>query len=255
MKILVCCKYVRDEAAIAVNPDRTLDMSAASWELSQYDSVALEAGMRLAAAAGDSQVEALSAGGEAVENSKMRKAVLSRGPAKLYTVRTEADGDILSAAKLLAQAYERIGGADLVICGDGSGDMYSQVLGTVLAAELGVSALNCVSALELDGGRIVATRMASGRAERYELETPAVVSVTSDICRARIPSMKDILGAGKKPVEGWSGADFETAAPAVATVSTLAPEKAERLKKVYAPDEDGLEQFVRALSDSIKGVM
>ena len=57
-----------------------------------------------------------------------------------------------------------------------------------------------VSSLAYEGGRIVAVRQA-GNAERYELTSPAVVSVTSDICAKRIPSMRDLLDAGKKPVQ------------------------------------------------------
>ena len=103
MKILVCYKYIRDENEISVAPDRTIKADAAAWVISPYDLNAIEAGMKLAAASGGT-VEVLTAGGEAVDNSKMRKAVLSRGPAKMYGVRCPECGDLLSTARLLKQA-------------------------------------------------------------------------------------------------------------------------------------------------------
>lgn len=202
MKILVCYKYIRDENEISVAPDRTIKADAAAWVISPYDLNAIEAGMKLAAASGGT-VEVLTAGGEAVDNSKMRKAVLSRGPAKMYGVRCPECGDLLSTARLLKQAIEKIGGVDLVICGEGSGDMYSQQLGNLLGALMGLPTLNCVSSLEYDAGVLTAGRVSGSRTEKYHISCPAVVSVTSDICRAHIPSMKEILAAGKKPVEVW----------------------------------------------------
>ncbi len=80
MKILVCFKFIRDEEGISVNADRTINLDSAPWVISPYDLNAIEAGMKLAAEAGESTVEVLTVGGEALDNSKMRKAVLSRGP-------------------------------------------------------------------------------------------------------------------------------------------------------------------------------
>ena len=112
MKILVCFKFIRDEEGISVNADRTIN---------------------LAAEAGESTVEVLTVGGEALDNSKMRKAVLSRGPVKMYGVKAGECGDMYSTAVLLKGAIEKIGDADLVICGEGSGDMYSQAMGSQLS--------------------------------------------------------------------------------------------------------------------------
>lgn len=247
MRILVCYKYIRDEEQITVNADRSLAVEQAAWVISPYDLNAIEAGMKLAASAGDSSVEVISAGGEVLDNSKMRKAVLSRGPAKMYGLRVDECGDLLSTARLLGQAIEKVG-ADLVICGEGSGDMYSQILGCLLGAELGRPTLNCVSSLSWEDGALRACRTVGGRTERFDLSLPAVVSVTSDICLPHLPSMKEILAAGKKPVEILLGSDFEQTAPAVSEVSVLAPESAERRRVVFREsDETGLDDFVKEL--------
>ena len=248
MRILVCYKYVPDENEISVNPDRTMKLDAAPWVISPYDLNAIEAGMKLAEAAGESTVEVLTAAGEVLDNTKMRKAVLSRGPAKMYGVKSAACGDLFSTASLLAKAVRRIEGVDLVICGEGSGDMYSQELGNMLAAMLDVPAVNGVEELAYAGGAVLASRSNGSRRETLRLSGMAVVSVTSDICRAHIPSMKEILAAGKKPVEIWDAAELGECAAASETVSVLAPERAERKRVVFREsDEDGVDEFAKTI--------
>ena len=255
MKILVCFKYVRDENEIKTNPDRTLCTDSAPWTISPYDTIAMEAGMRLAAELGNSSVEVLTAGGEEVENSKMKKAVLSRGPSKMYAVTSDCSGDLLATSLLLNQAIERIGDVDVIICGDGSADMYSQVLGTMLGAEMAIPTLNSVSELSVENGRIMASRISGNHTEKYAVSTPVLISVTSDICRALIPSMKDILGTGKKPVEIWDESEFDSCCTAVQTISVLAPESTDRIQQTFKSDDAGIEQFVKYLRENLKGVM
>lgn len=248
MKILVCFKYVRDDGNITINPDHTLNLDDAAWAISQYDLNAIEAGMQLQKEAADSTVEVLTVAGEALDNSKMRKAVLSRGPGKLYGVKTENCGDLYATAKLLQGAIEKIGSVDLVICGEGSGDMYSQVLGNMLGAMLDLPTFNAVDAISVEDGALVISRSNGASVEKLRVTGKAVVSVTSDICRTHIPSMKDILAAGKKPVEIWGASEFGTVTAPSETVSVLVPERSERLKIVYKEtDETGVESFVKAI--------
>lgn len=135
MKILVCCN-----SSAMITSDcksrQVYNLDTAPWIISPYDLNAIEAAMKLASAVEGSTVEVLSAAGEVLDNTKMRKAVLSRGPSKLYGVKVSECGDLYSTASLLARAVERIGCADLVICGEGSGDMYTQELGCMLGAFL-----------------------------------------------------------------------------------------------------------------------
>lgn len=252
MKILVCCKYVRDSGEIKARKDRSIDLDAAPWEISQYDTVAMEAAMQLARMSEGSEVEVLTVGGEVVENSKMRKAVLSRGPEKMYAIKSSGD-DLLNKASLIAQAVERIGGVDVVVFGEGSGDMYSQILGVMVGEMLHVPALNAVSAMSIEEDKLVVTRTVGARSEHYRISYPAVVAVTSDICRAKIPSMKDILAAGKKPVEVWREDEFASASQTVEALSVMAPESRER-KRCVLTSEDGAQEFAAALRDALKGV-
>ena len=85
MKIIACYKIVPDEQSIKINGDRTLDTSAAEKVIGQYDLNAVEAGARLVESHGGELI-ALTVGGAEVENSKLRKGILSRGPGSCVVV-------------------------------------------------------------------------------------------------------------------------------------------------------------------------
>ena len=247
MKIVVLCKYIRDEEQITVNDDRSLCTEKAPWVISQYDLNAIEAAMRLARES-EGEVSILTVGGEALDNSKMKKAALSRGPAKLYGIKTDECEDIFSTASLLKQGIDRIGDVDVVVCGEGSGDMYSQQMGNILGSLMDVPVLNSVSSLEYADGAVVAGRNNGERVETFKITGRAVLSVTSDICPTHIPSLKEIMGAGKKPVEIWPVSDFDAPASTAETGSGLAPEQMERMQQVFREsDENGVDDFVSAM--------
>ena len=60
--------------------------------------------------------------------------------------------------------------------------------------------------------------------------------------------MKDILAAGKKPVEIWDAVELSGQAAVSQTLSVLAPERTERSQVVFRTgDEGGIEAFAKAI--------
>ena len=181
MKIITCFKLVPEEQDIVVTPEYTLNFDNADAKISQFDLNAIEAASQLAT--DDDEIAALTVGGSLLQNSKVRKDVLSRGPHSLYLVQ---DAQLehalpLDTAKALAAAIEKIG-FDLLIFGEGSGDLYAQQVGLLV-------------------GEIL-----------------------------NIPSMKAILGAGKKPVNQWQASDIDwsQSAPLAELVGIRVPPQTER---------------------------
>lgn len=207
MRAVVCYKWVIDEADIAVEEkDRTLNFKNAKYKISEYDRNALELGATLQEKHGW-ELLAVTVG-KGVEASA--KDVLSRGPEKVYYVDDPAleEADSSVVAKVLAKVIEKIGNVDLVICGEGSSDGYSQQVGPRLAALLGYHALTYVCALEVEGETLKAQRKLDDGVEVVQVRGPAVVTVTPDINKPRIPSLKQILAAKKKPAEQLALADL-----------------------------------------------
>ena len=251
MKVIVCYKIVPEEQDIVVLKDRNLSFDRAEWKIGAFDLNAVEASMQIVGASGGS-VTALSIGGKQLESSKLRKSVLSRGPEDLYLVIDEQLGkaDTYLTALALKGAIDKIGSYDVVLCGEGSSDLYAQQVGAQLGQLLNVATINAVSKITPDGDKLVVERTLENEVEILEITLPAVIAVTTDINEPRIPGMKETMTAGKKPVTQWSPADIglQEVAKSTEIISTLAPEQVDR-KQIILEGES--EEVVEKLFQNI----
>ena len=79
MRIAACYKNVPDNEKIKLAPDNSLDLSAAAPQIGQYDLNAVEAAVEIAAGQPGTEIIALTVAGDVIDNTKQRKAILSRG--------------------------------------------------------------------------------------------------------------------------------------------------------------------------------
>lgn len=255
MKIISCCKIVPEEQDISVNNDKTLKLDTAGLKISLYDLNALEAGVELAAAQDGSTVTALTVGAKvSTSNTKVRKDILSRGADCLAVVGDEALAGILpgETAKIMAGAAKKLG-FDLILCGEGSADLYAQQTGLLLGELLGVPTINSVGKITINGSTARVERDLEDEVEIVDVPLPAVLSVTTDINVPKIPSMKAILAASKKPVEEISLADADySSAPASTMLSILAPDQADRKREIIEGDS---EEQIAAFAANIRKIL
>ena len=252
MNIVAAFKVVPDDQDIQVSADGSLDYSKAKNTVSAYDLNAIEAAAQLAAANEGSKVIAMTVGGAGIDDSKLKKNVLARGVDELYMTADAAlaDLDANAAAGALAELVAKVGGYDVILCGDGSADNYAQQTDVQLAAKLGLPVVNAATKIRALDGALEVERTLEDAVEVVEVGLPCVVSVAPDIALPRIPGMKDILAAGKKPMS-VAGADGAYAS-ALETVSCLAPEQADRKQEVLEASADGaIAQFAAALKAAL----
>ena len=252
MNIVVCCKVVPDDQDIQVAADGTLDYSKAKPIVSAYDLNAIEAAAQLAAANEGSNVVAVTVGGADIDDSKLKKNVLARGVDELYMTADDACKglDARATAVALAELVSKVGDFDVVLCGDGSADNYAQQVDVQLAAKLGLPVVTAATKITAKDGALEVERTLEDVVEVVEVPLPAVVSVAPDIALPRIPGMKDILAAGKKPSSVNAASDVEAAV--VDVVETKAPQQAERKMEMLDASVDGdLEKFAAALKAAL----
>jgi electron transfer flavoprotein beta subunit len=252
MNIVAAFKVVPDDQDIQVDAAGGLDFSKAHMKVSEYDLNALEEAAQLAKAADGSKVTALSAGPKKIDDSKLKKNVLARGADELEMIADDAcaDLDAHATAAVLADAIKKIGDVDVVICGDGSADNYAQQVDVQLGCALGVPSVNAAIAIEAIEGGFKVTRKLEDVTETVEIPAPCVIAVAPDVAEPRIPGMRDILQAGKRPmnIEEAQGAPE----PAIETVSVSALEQVDRMKEISNADEDGaVEKFAAALKSAL----
>ncbi len=248
MKILVGCKLVPEEQDITVKSDGSLDMSKAAPKISQFDLNAIETAVEIKKINSEATISVVSVGGKYLDNIKSRKDMLSRGPDELVIVSDDTYENILpdETAKILADTAKDIG-FDLILCGDGSGDIYAQQTGVRLGALLNVATVNAVSKIvSVDSQKVVVQRALENEIEVLEVPLPAVISVSADINQPTIPGMKAIITAGKKPVHTIT--NEEEVLRLVELVDVKAPKKKERQHMIIEGDsDDKITEFVSHL--------
>jgi len=234
MKIVVAFKWAADPQEAIVAADGSVDFGRATLGISEYDPQAFEVGRRLADATG-AELIGLTVGGPAATTPMARKTALSRGLDSLFTV-TDPSLDGAAATQtgvVLAAAVARIGDVDLVLTGDSSVDLGAQLVPSVLAGVLGWPAVSQVTAVSGPSGDLRIERNQDGGTQVLLASGPVVVSIAADAVVPRIPGMKDILGAGRKPTTELAYASLAVA-PLVesAVVGRARPELKARQGKV-----------------------
>ncbi|HQY34537.1 hypothetical protein [Actinotalea sp.] len=218
MKIAVAYKWAPNPQDASVTGDGAVDWSRAKASLSEYDQVAIEVGRRLADATG-AELVGVTVGGADAGSPMARKTALSRGLDRLAIV---ADDSLAGAsagrtAAALAALVREVGDADLVLTGDASQDLGAQMVPGVLAAVLGWPVLTDVTSVTGTVGDLTVGRVLDTGAQTLRVTGPAVLALAGDAAVPRVPGMKDILAAGKKPT-----AVVEIASPPADPLTVLA---------------------------------
>ena len=250
MKIVVAVKVVADDQDIFVAGDRTLDYSKAHQVISSYDKNAIEAAAQLAAA-NDGTVTVISAATSKATDAKLKKDILSRGVDELIMVTDAAlatAASFATAQVLKGIVEEKVSDYDLIITGDGSADFYAGQVNVQLAAALGVPTINEVTSITAEGDKVVVERTLEEEVEEIEVPLPAVVAVSPSIGEPRIPGMREILAAGKKPStvdELAGGVDAK-----IEIEEIKAPELAPRKQQIF--EEGDIDAFAAAVAEALK---
>ncbi|MRR29143.1 electron transfer flavoprotein, partial [bacterium] len=170
MKIVVCAKLAPDASDIEVRSDGTISLERAEWRIGSFDLQAIEAAVQLREKHGGT-VTALSVGPQRINNSKLRKDLLSRGPDDLVLVPDDslANADTAVTARVLAAAIQKIGSVDLVLTGEGSADLYFQQAGLQLGELLELPVFNAVSHIEANSSSLRLERSLEDETEVLEV--------------------------------------------------------------------------------------
>lgn len=199
MHIIVCIKPTPDLAGIKFLQEGSISVESAEWTLSHFDLHALEAGVQLVEAAGG-KVSILCAGPVKLNQPRLIKDILSRGADELMMIADDAllDADSFQTSTALAGGIRQLIPADLVLCGEGSADLYAQQTGLQLGEVLGWPTTNFIRTIEIHADQVRVERLLESELEVLLVTLPAVLSVTSGINTPRLPTLKSILDAGRK---------------------------------------------------------
>jgi electron transfer flavoprotein beta subunit len=253
VKILVPVKRVPDPTQKAKIKDGHIDLTGASWIVNTFDEYAIETALRLVENGADNtrlpgaEIIVVSLGPS--DAAKEIRTCLAMGADRaIHVVCSDAEIDALTVVKVLSAivAAEK---PDVVIMGKQAVDGDANQVGQMLAAKLGWPQATFAASIELSADKASFTvgREVDGGVEYKKVPLHSVITVDLRIVApravkngvtpeshnysgegARLPSLKGIMAAKKKPMAQAKLADYGAApGPVISEQSvTLPPPRA-----------------------------
>lgn len=213
MEIIVCIKQVLDpdlppaKFAIDSRTNRAIQPDGMPLVISPYDALAVEAALRIKEN-NNASITILTVGDTSAD--VVVKKALAMGADKAVIISEEAfnESDGFATAHILAKAIEKIGQYDLILCGRQAADWDVGMVGLVLAENLNIPVVTRAKEIRIRDGEVEVQRLTAGGYETYGGTVPMVVTVSSELGQARIPSGMGIIKAARQEIPVWSSADL-----------------------------------------------
>jgi electron transfer flavoprotein beta subunit len=211
--IAVCVKQVVDPEAplslfrIAEDGKNLVPPPGTPPVISTFDENALEAALRIKDES-SAKVVVLSLGSRLAR--PVLKKLLAAGADELILLDDEefADLDSNGTAVALATALEKMGGADLVLCGRQAADTDAGQAGFGIAQMLGIPAITLARKVQVEGTKLRVERVLPDGYEVVEAGLPALVTASNEVGELRFPPVKAVIAAQKVQPAVWTARDL-----------------------------------------------
>jgi electron transfer flavoprotein beta subunit len=271
-KVVVCIKVVpRPEEVKVDEATMTLSREHVRSMMNPPDFYALEEAISMKEKLPQPvEVTAITMGPPLAEPYLRIALMMGADRAVLITDRAFAGADTLATSYTLAKAIEKLGGADLVVCGEESSDGATAQVPPGIAEWLNWTQITYARTLSITefpsppvgegkgGGKLVAWRELGPVEEQLEASLPAVVSVTVGSSTPRFLAEDRMVWAQTAPITKWGAGDLSTD-PALIGL-TGSPTRVEGLKRVKTAErkrrqiKGPLEAQVEALASLLRPV-
>lgn len=182
--------------------------------------------------------------GDASNDQVIRKALAIGAD---NAVRIDADPqDAYVVAAQIAE-YAKSQGYDIIITGKETINYNGSVVGGMLAEFMDLPYASLVTSMELNGNTATLEREIEGGKEILEVNTPFVISANKGLAEQRIPNMRGIMMARKKPLEVLPAFGGITAPTEVVNYSATPPRS-----DVKLVDAENVAELVRLLHEEAK---
>jgi electron transfer flavoprotein beta subunit len=235
MNILVCIKKIPDpeippaKFKLDTEAMRVLPPEGIPPVINPYDEQAVELALRIKEKSGG-RVTVLTIDEEG--SPKIIKHALSMGADEGYVLSDEAffGSDSFSIAYILAQAIKKIGDIDIVLCGRQAADWDEGVVGSILAEKLKYPLVTMAESVEVSDKTLKVKRALLDGYQEFAIPFPAVVTVSSEVGKPRLPSGWGIISASRKEVPLWDSSTIDIDPALIGTTSSR-----KELVKLYVP--------------------
>lgn len=216
MNIIVCVKQIPDpeippaKFKVDTESKRVVPPEGIPPVINPYDEQAVELALRLKDKHGG-KITVLTIGNEAASSVVKHALAMGADEGVILTDEAFEGSDSFSTAYILSQAIKKVGDYDLVLCGRQAADWDEGLVGSIIAENLSLPLVTFAEAVDVAGKELQVKRAALDGYQLFSVPRPAVVTVSHEAGRARLPSGWGIVSASRRQIPVWQASDIDVA--------------------------------------------
>lgn len=262
MDFLVFIKQVPDTDEVKVDKESgTIIREGVPSILNPFDEYALNLALRLKEEMEEEvSITAMSMGPPQAEDALKKCLAIGADRGILLSDKVFGGADTWATSFTLFKGVEKMGGADLYFCGQEATDGNTAQVGPELASHLNISPMTYVEdVLELDPREeyLAAKKETDEGFIKLKSDLPVVLScMTPPDFEPKIPGVKEIMKAKKKPMDTWNhedlggtGDEYGLEGSESQVISTYPPPSKGPGEKFEGSAEEGAEKIFALLKD------
>lgn len=250
MDIIVLIKQIPDPEIppasfkIDTSTNKVVPPAGVAPVIDPYSENAMEAALRLKDGNPGSMIKAVSAGFNL--NKDILKKALVLGADELILIDDPAFSDLDPSAisTILSLVVKKIARFDVILTGRQSADWEAGQTGVLLGSILNLPVVTRARKIDFTAGKLRIERVTPDGYDIVEAPIPAMITVSPEIGKLRLPNIRGVLAAKKKEPVMWKAADIG-GVPA-ATGRT-------KLVKLYQPQREARCEFISGATPEEQG--
>ncbi|MFP3268492.1 MAG: electron transfer flavoprotein subunit beta/FixA family protein [Desulfurococcales archaeon] len=255
LQIIVLMKPVPDMEKVKFDTEKgTIIRESSELQINPFDLHAIELAVQIKEKVGG-QVTVMSMA--PLHAQEALRDAIARGcdGAILLSDKRFAGADTLATAYALASGIKKLGKFDLIIAGEKSVDGDTAQVPAEVAEFLNIPHASYVSKLIDVGENTVRVVTEQESPYEVELKLPALLQVTKEVAKPRVPLLKDKLRARKASIEIWTAESLSDVADVKQfgfsgsptwVAKIIVPKPKTRNKQVLKPEE-GIQKIIEIL--------
>ncbi len=210
MRIVVPIKQVPETNAVRMDEETgTMIREGVEAIINPLDLYAIEIAIRMREEHGG-EVVAVSMGPPKAITALREAIAMGCDLAVLISDRAFAGADTWATSYVLASAVRRIGGYDLIICGERATDGDTGQVGPGIASFLDLPVATYIGRVDDAGPKSCRVhRMVEDGYEILDVDLPAVLTVVKEVANPRLPTLRGKQKARKMDIPTWTSSDLE----------------------------------------------
>ncbi len=210
MRIIVPIKQVPETNAVRMDEETgTMIREGVEAIINPLDLYAIEIAIRLREEHGG-EIVVVSMGPPKAAIALREAVAMGCDSAVLISDRAFAGADTWATSYVLASAVKRIGGYDLIICGERATDGDTGQVGPGIASFLDLPVASYIGRVDrVDEKTCRVHRLVETGYEVLDVDLPAVLTVVKEVADPRLPTLRGKQKARKMDIPTWTSGDLE----------------------------------------------